>query len=307
MRNTILFVIISTLFISCGTTGTIVDREITHLDRQNMKVISRVSVDFYTSGWSASSSDIKEKAYTRLLGEARKKYYSEMEIKNIVIHSKYSFWSFTPLIISGGGFILASTYQGKVQTGSHYAMGRIIYDYHDYKDGWKLGVGLTGGVAGLLAYEFMGFGIYHIQASADVVIIDYSVPIEKRVEAALNRGFVDLVKGMPNNSRIAIINIQSSDSSLSQQVITGLEYRLVNSGKFKIVERREIDLILGEQNFQSSDYVDDKSAVSFGKLLGASIVITGNIIKSGTLQQLTVKAIDVQTAQILAMAREDIQ
>jgi hypothetical protein len=39
-------------------------------------------------------------------------------------------------------------------------------------------------------------------------------------------------------------------------------------------------------------------------MLGANIVITGSISGAGTIQRLTIKALDVQTAQILTMARE---
>jgi hypothetical protein len=65
-----------------------------------------------------------------------------------------------------------------------------------------------------------------------------------------------------------------------------------------------LDKIRTEQNFQLSGEVDDRSAVSIGKILGANIVITGSISGLGTSQRITIKALDVQTAQIITMARE---
>jgi curli biogenesis system outer membrane secretion channel CsgG len=83
-----------------------------------------------------------------------------------------------------------------------------------------------------------------------------------------------------------------------------LEYRLVNSGKLTIVDRRLLDQIQNEQNFQLSGDVDDNSAVSIGNMLGANVVLTGNISTTGTVQWLSIKALDVKTARIIAMVRE---
>jgi hypothetical protein len=61
-----------------------------------------------------------------------------------------------------------------------------------------------------------------------------------------------------------------------------------------------------EQRFQLSGEVSDQSAVSIGNLLGANIVITGNISGTGSTQRLTLKALDVRTGQIVSMAREQL-
>ena len=61
-------------------------------------------------------------------------------------------------------------------------------------------------------------------------------------------------------------------------------------------------MILAEQNFQLSGYVDDDSAVSIGKFLGATVVITGSISGTGSRKRLILRALDVQTAEILAMS-----
>jgi curli biogenesis system outer membrane secretion channel CsgG len=70
------------------------------------------------------------------------------------------------------------------------------------------------------------------------------------------------------------------------------------------VDRKTLDTIRSEQKFQLSGDVDDNSAVSIGKMLGANIVITGSVTGTGSTQRLTIKALNVQTAQIVTMARE---
>ncbi|MDR3019317.1 MAG: CsgG/HfaB family protein, partial [Treponema sp.] len=67
-------------------------------------------------------------------------------------------------------------------------------------------------------------------------------------------------------------------------------------------DRKDIDKVLAEQNFQMSGHVDDDSALSIGKFLGATVVITGSINVLGAQKRLVLKALDVQTAEILAMS-----
>ena len=52
--------------------------------------------------------------------------------------------------------------------------------------------------------------------------------------------------------------------------------------------------------------VDDDSAVSIGQMLGANIVITGDVTGSTSSLWLNLRALDVRTARIIAMAREQL-
>ncbi|MCX7920207.1 MAG: hypothetical protein N3A72_11520 [bacterium] len=56
---------------------------------------------------------------------------------------------------------------------------------------------------------------------------------------------------------------------------------LFKTNKFDVIERERIDLILKEQKFQQTDMVDESSAVEIGKLLGANVIITGNVTEFG--------------------------
>jgi curli biogenesis system outer membrane secretion channel CsgG len=85
-----------------------------------------------------------------------------------------------------------------------------------------------------------------------------------------------------------------------------LEYRLVEAKKFKIVDRKSLEAVRLEQNFQASGNVGDESAVSIGNMLGAAIVITGDISGSGNSRRLNLKALDVQTGEIVVTAREPL-
>jgi TolB-like protein len=124
------------------------------------------------------------------------------------------------------------------------------------------------------------------------------------IEDAVIRAAEALIVDLPDGSTLAIISISSRDSEMSEFVIEELAYLMVDTKKFKVVDRKSLDAIKSEQDFQYSGDVDDNSAVSIGKLLGASIVITGSISGSGSTRRLRAKALNVKTAEIVAMASE---
>jgi curli biogenesis system outer membrane secretion channel CsgG len=114
----------------------------------------------------------------------------------------------------------------------------------------------------------------------------------------------ELIDTLPQNSRIAVLSMNSDDRTLSETAVDELEFNLVDARKFTVLDRGRLDQIRREQNFQLSGEVNDNSAVSVGNMLGANIVIVGTINVSGSRRRITVRALDTKTAQIVTMARE---
>lgn len=124
------------------------------------------------------------------------------------------------------------------------------------------------------------------------------------IEGALNKACETLIAELPRQSTVAVLNISARDRETATFAVDEIEFQLVDSRQFKMVDRKTLDSIRSEQDFQMSGEVSDSSAVSIGNMLGASIVITGSITGSGNTQRLTIKALDVKTAGIVVMARE---
>jgi curli biogenesis system outer membrane secretion channel CsgG len=109
---------------------------------------------------------------------------------------------------------------------------------------------------------------------------------------------------------------------------------LVNDGTFRVIERKRLDAVLGEQNFSNSDRADPSAAsvAKIGKVLGVKYLIVGSITKFGTEEKhqsfgggafgagkyglgnvgrekgkanvaITARIIDVSTAEIMAGAK----
>jgi curli biogenesis system outer membrane secretion channel CsgG len=56
---------------------------------------------------------------------------------------------------------------------------------------------------------------------------------------------------------------------------------LVKSGKFRVVEREQLEALMQEKNLTLSGDVDPKSAVKIGKLLGVNYLLTGAVTEYG--------------------------
>jgi TolB-like protein len=121
---------------------------------------------------------------------------------------------------------------------------------------------------------------------------------------AAARSFAALSKDLPAGARVAVMHIAAANSDEGSLLTDELTLAFVNARRFTIIERKDIVAVLREQHFQLSGYVDDDSAVSIGKFLGATVVITGSINGEGARERLVLKALDVKTAEILAMTSE---
>ncbi len=73
----------------------------------------------------------------------------------------------------------------------------------------------------------------------------------------------------------------------------------------KVVERDKIDFVLKEIMMSQEGMVDEATAVKAGKLLGAQIMVFGSIMQlDGKTARMMVKAVKVETSEILATAEE---
>jgi TolB-like protein len=124
------------------------------------------------------------------------------------------------------------------------------------------------------------------------------------IEGAINRACETLIYELPKKITVAVLSVSSRDRNTAAFVMDEIEFQLVDSKEFLMVDRNTLDSIRSEQDFQMSGEVSDDSAVNIGNMLGANIVITGTISGSGDTQRLTIKALDVKTAKIVTMARE---
>ena len=77
---------------------------------------------------------------------------------------------------------------------------------------------------------------------------------------------------------------------------------MIETGVFDIYTRLSIKDIIKELEFQSTDFIDTKTAAKAGKIHGVEAIVTGSVIKFGNVVSVTVKLIDTETAKIIDSA-----
>ena len=280
MKNSVVSVaavaVLFSLLVSCVS---LQDRELTVQEKADASLIGTVTTTFTVFRglhFIGNSEKIREKAYQGLMKEAQKNYQGDYAIRNISIKGGFSAWELV------------------------YGLGLPVLGFvGDAAADTRYPITIIGIVAGLLTGHFQ-----KITVTGDVVLLGVTRTDRQKLEEALTNAAATLINAMPGNMTIAILSVYSDDSASAEYVIDELEFKLVDARKFKIVDRRRLEQIRREQNFQMSGDVSDDSAVSIGNMLGANIVITGDISRSGASNRLVLRALDVTTAQIIMMARE---
>ena len=135
--------------------------------------------------------------------------------------------------------------------------------------------------------------------------ISQSQGAANQLDTAINNSFNTLRSQIPDNSRIAILDISPADNN-SVFIQEELMVLFVNSRNFNIVERQALDVVREEQSFQMSGDVSDETAASIGHFIGADVVIVGTISGTGAQRRLRLRAVSVETARVIAMSSEAV-
>lgn len=78
-----------------------------------------------------------------------------------------------------------------------------------------------------------------------------------------------------------VSDLFGSDVDIGKGIADMLVTNLVRNGTYSVIERKQLDRILQEQNFQQSGRSDPSSAVRLAKLLGVDAIIIGSITQFG--------------------------
>jgi TolB-like protein len=102
------------------------------------------------------------------------------------------------------------------------------------------------------------------------------------------------------------LNVDGSQSVLGRYFAEQTGHYLAKRPQITLVERTQIDRLVGELDFSSSGYVSDVSAVELGSMLGASAVVLGTLIKVGRKVEVHMKTIDTRTGAVLSSGSTEL-
>jgi len=165
---------------------------------------------------------------------------------------------------------------------------------------------LIGAFIGL--FVFMSFGCSNTPAPS----VSTNVPSESitvhgmDLDAAIREAATQMETRISSGTMVALVSVASPSNAFSTQVLTRLESAIVSNGKLVVVDRANLDKVREEQGFQLSGEVDDASATSIGRLLGAGAIVTGSLTDLGDVYSLALKAINIETATVAVSYLADL-
>jgi hypothetical protein len=110
-----------------------------------------------------------------------------------------------------------------------------------------------------------------------------------------------IVSRLPVNAVVALFNVSEDETELTNYVIEELSSMLINKGGLKIVERKKIENIEQEHNWQmGTGYVSDDKIISIVDKLGAEYVVSCYVTGNSFLQRLRIKTWNIQTGEVAA-------
>ena len=121
---------------------------------------------------------------------------------------------------------------------------------------------------------------------------------EMELDDAIELASSDINDTLSAGTKVALLNFSSSSDVFSDYVLEEISIHLVRGKKLVVVDRREMELIRGEMDFQMSGDVSDESAQQIGKMLGAQSIVSGSLVFMGEDYRFRTKVINVNTAAI---------
>lgn len=123
-----------------------------------------------------------------------------------------------------------------------------------------------------------------------------------RLDAGIAKMASNLATRLPMGTKVVVYDINATTPEASSYIIDGLTIGLLSSGNLRLVDRTNLSKVRSELAFQMSGDVSDESAQRLGEMLGAETLVTGSFDLFKGKYRLSIKAIEVESAEIQFMA-----
>ena len=135
-------------------------------------------------------------------------------------------------------------------------------------------------------------------------------------EMKINKLMISLVLVLSFSGRVLaekVIGVSTFNNLTGDKSISWLEvglsdsisYKLKNVQDYIVIDRVNVDKVVGEVQLGQSGLLDDAKAKKAGKALGADIIVVGNYMKSGNRIRINAKLVEVESHKILKQVQAD--
>lgn len=110
-------------------------------------------------------------------------------------------------------------------------------------------------------------------------------------------------------TRVGVTRFTDLDGKANQQgafLADEFSLALTDLAQLRVFDRDKIELILKEHKIDQSGLVDPETAARFGQISGIQALVLGTVTPHGNIVRVSVKALDLETAQILATGKVNV-
>lgn len=127
--------------------------------------------------------------------------------------------------------------------------------------------------------------------------------LDSKIEKTARKLSVTAATQNLSTSTLAVFPFQADDKLSKKKVNVAVSEMLATSllkfGTFKLTERARLEEVMKEQKLGLSGAVDSKTAADIGKLMGAKLMVLGNVIQVGNFYQITSKLVNSESSEII--------
>ncbi len=100
-------------------------------------------------------------------------------------------------------------------------------------------------------------------------------------------------------------DLSGAKASIGEAIRETVTSDLKDISGMKVIERGSLDRVLAEQKLQGTTDFDPQTSSRLGKLLGATLIVTGAYQKASSSVRLTARFVKVETGEIVGSAKVD--
>jgi hypothetical protein len=138
-------------------------------------------------------------------------------------------------------------------------------------------------------------------------MIQQALIAQVTLDRAIGEAVIELNAKLSPGTTVAMVNFNSGSERAAAFVIEEVHRLLVQTRILTVIERRQIDLLREELNFQMSGEVSDETFQGIGHMIGLEHIITGTMERIGKVYRFRVWAVDVASARVMASYSANVQ
>jgi TolB-like protein len=113
------------------------------------------------------------------------------------------------------------------------------------------------------------------------------------------------IKTVDNYIAVFDFEVRTGDKDISRLLADKVIHVFTESNKYEVIDRGNMNKILGEQKFQMSGCVAQECKVEAGQMLGVGKIVNGSLGIIGKTYYLTLQMIDVKTGKVELSAEDE--